>query len=334
MTNHNGFYTVLPIWGDIIPYNSTRSKLDDMKIDYDADYQKNQVKFALLISHYTTKLHFDRQKVIDTTTYLNSIKTGFVEETYTDVPGLVPFPVEGSDKAVIIIPGGGFTFTGDLTAPDQEETDKLAKRLNDRGISAFCLDYRFNPYKFPVPFLDLQRAVRWLKFHAADYGLDPNKIGLLGGSAGGYMVQGYLNLFKSTNMFPAGYEPDDIDNMPDDVCNGCMFYPALSLKKNYGCLYSTQPKEVLKDRKARKLVLEDTDLIHRITDTSTPLFLAHGTKDSLVDFKGSREFVENYKAAGGSIRYVEVEGANHIFTNKPEFLYAYDAYLDWVTDKF
>lgn len=332
--NRNGTYTEIPIWGDVIPGNSARSKLDDMQIDYNADYQKNQVKFALLISHYTTNLHFSRQKVIDTTTWLNCLQPGLFEETYTDVPGLVPFPVEGSDKAVIIIPGGGFTFTGDLTAPDQEETDKLAKRLNERGISAFCLDYRFNPYKFPIPFLDLQRAVRWLKFHADDYGIDPDKIGLLGGSAGGYMVQSYLNLFRGTNMFPTDYVPDEIDNMSEDICNGCMFYPALNLKKNYGCLYAIYPKEALKTRKQQKQILEDTDLIHRITDTSTPLFLAHGTKDSLVDYHGSREFVENYKAAGGSIKYVEVEGANHIFTNKPEFLYAYDEYLDWVADKF
>ncbi len=332
--NRNGTYKEIPIWGDVIPGNSSRSKLDDMQIDYDADYQKNQVKFALLISHYTTKLHFSRQKSIDTTTWLNCLKPGLFEETYTDVPGLVPFPVEGSDKAVIIIPGGGFTFTGDLTAPDQEETDKLAKRLNKRGISAFCLDYRFNPYKFPIPFLDLQRAVRWLKYHAADYGIDPDKIGLLGGSAGGYMVDGYLQLFQGLNHFPADYVPDDVDAMPDDVCNGGMFYPALSLKKNYGCLYATFPQEAIKTRKQRRQILEDTDLIHRITTTKVPLFLAHGTKDSLVDHKGSREFVKNYRAAGGSIKYVEVEGANHIFTNKPEFLYAYDEYLDWVVDKF
>ena len=330
----NGTYKELPIWGDVIPGNSERSKLDDMKIDFDADPQKNQLKFAILISKYTTKLHFDRQKVVDTTTWLNCIKPGLFEETYTDVPGLIPFPVEGSDKAVIIIPGGGFTFTGDLTAPDQEETDKLAKRLNDRGISAFCLDYRFNPYKIPIPFLDLQRAVRWLKFHSADYGLDPNKIGLLGGSAGGYMVDAYIQLYQGQDNFPAGYVPDEVDAMPDDVCNGCMFYPALSLKNNYGCLYATYPKDAIKTHKQRKQILEDTDLIHRITTTKVPLFLAHGTKDSLVDYKGSREFVKNYKAAGGSIQYVEVEGANHIFTNKPEFLYAYDEYLDWVVDKF
>ena len=329
-----GTYSVTPIWGDVIPGNSSRSKLDDMTIDYDADPQKNQLKFALYIGKYTGKWYFDRKKNIDTTTWLNAIKPGLVEETYTDVPAIVPFLCEGADRAVIIIPGGGFAFTGDATAKDQEESDKLAKRLNDRGISAFILDYRFNPYKFPFPLLDLQRAIRYVRYHAQEYGLNPNKIGLLGGSAGGYMVAGFLNLPAGTNQFPLGYVPDEVDAVDDSVCNGGMFYPALSLKWNMGCLYTTAPLEVIRDRKLRREFIERTDLSNRIVDTKTPQFIAHGNKDMLVDHKGSRLYVKNLEAAGGDIRYIEVEGANHIFTNHPEYAWVFDEYLTWLDEHF
>ncbi|MBR5753366.1 MAG: alpha/beta hydrolase, partial [Clostridia bacterium] len=173
-----GTYSVTPIWGDVIPGNSSRSKLDDMTIDFDADPQKNQIKFALLIGKYLGSVFFDRKKVIDTATWCNCMEPGYCEQTYTDVPGIVPFLCEGSDRAVILIPGGGYAFTGDLTAKDQEETDKLARRLNEHGISAFCLDYRYNPYRVPSPLLDVQRAVRFIRFHAEEYGLDPKKIAL------------------------------------------------------------------------------------------------------------------------------------------------------------
>lgn len=329
-----GTYAFTPIWGDVIPGNCERSKLDDMKIDYDIEYQKNQIRFALLIGKYSGKLNFDRQKVVDTTTWLNSIKPGIVEETYTDVPGIVPFLKEGADRAVIVIPGGGFTFSTDPTAANQEETDKLAKKLNDRGISAFVLDYRFNPYKFPIPLLDLQRAIRFIRFHAKEYRLDPNKIAIMGGSAGGYMVAAHLNLAQGQDLFPEGYVPDAIDAVDDHVANGGMFYPAISLNWNIGCLYSTAPRDVIKDRKRRNEFLARADLPNHISDAKTPLFLAHGTKDMLVSHKGSRLFVKKYRKAGGDIRYVEVEGANHIFTNKPEFLYAYDEYLTWLDKHF
>ena len=155
------------------------------------------------------------QEEIDTLTWLKDIKPGISAETYTDVPAIVPFPVEGSDRAVIIIPGGGYVYTGDITEPNTAETDLLAKQFNERGISAFVLGYRCNPYKMPIPLLDMQRAVRWLRFHSEDYGFDPDKIALFGGSAGGYQAAGFLNLLQGKNQFPEDYTPDEIDMVKD-----------------------------------------------------------------------------------------------------------------------
>ena len=329
-----GTYERTPIWGDVIPGNSTRSKLEDMTIDFDADPQKNQIKFALLIGKYLGSVFFDRKKVIDTATWCNCMEPGYCEQTYTDVPGIVPFLCEGSDRAVILIPGGGYAFTGDLTAKDQEETDKLARRLNEHGISAFCLDYRYNPYRFPIPLLDVQRAVRLIRFHAEEYGLDPKKIALMGGSAGGYQVAGFLNLLQGTNQFPVGYEPDEVDAVDDAVCNGGMFYPAVTLKHNKGILYATFPEEAFQTWKRRRETLDSTDLPSHIIDTKTPQFIAHGTKDMLVTHKTSRQYVKAMEAAGAPIRYIEVEGANHIFTNKPEYNWVFEEYLTWLDEHF
>ena len=325
-----GTYERVPIWGEVIPGNSERSKLGDMTIDDKADPQKNQIKFALLIGKYVGTLFFSRKKVIDTATWFNGMEPGYCEKTYTDVPSIVPFLCKGSDRAVLLIPGGGYAFTGDVTAKDQEETDKLAKRLNDRGISAFVLDYRYNPYRFPIPLLDVQRAIRFIRYHAKEYGLDPRKIALMGGSAGGYQVAGFLNLLQGTNQFPVGYEPDEVDAVDDSVANGGMFYPALTLKHNKGILYATFPEEAFRKFKDRKAILDQTDLPSHIVDVKTPQFIAHGTKDMLVTHKTSRQYVKAMEASGAPIKYIEVEGANHIFTNKPEYAWVFDEYLTWL----
>ena len=319
------------IWGQTIPFNSDKSKLDDMKIKKIKNEQKQQLKSILAISRIGGNIYFDRQADVDTLTYLRCIKPGIVESTYTDVPSIVHYPAEGSNIGVVVIPGGGFAMSDD-PASEGEETSKIARRLNERGINAFVLGYRVNPYKFPVPFYDLQRAIKYIKVNASKFGIDPEKIGLVGFSAGGYTVGAFLNIFRGKDNLPEEYARDMIDNTDDSVKCAGMFYPAVSVKKNLGVLFAAADNEIIKNRKVRKEQIEKYELADHINSVDVPQFIAQGTKDLLVDYRQAKNYAESVKKHGGNSTYVEVPGANHIFTNKEEYAYAFDMFMDWVLD--
>ena len=102
--------------------------------------------------------------------------------TDEDRPALTTYLVEGSKGAVIVCPGGGYGVRA------EHEGRPIAEWLNGIGISAFVLRYRVAPYRHPNPLLDAQRAIRYVRLHAAEWGLDEGRIGILGFSAGGHLA--------------------------------------------------------------------------------------------------------------------------------------------------
>lgn len=120
-------------------------------------------------------------------------------------PYLVPYIVEGADKCVIVCPGGAYAFKAD------HEGGPIAEALNARGISAFVLMYRVAPYRHPVPLGDAQRAVRYARANAAKYGYSPDKIAILGFSAGGHLACAASNIFD-------GGDPDAEDPIDRVSC--------------------------------------------------------------------------------------------------------------------
>jgi acetyl esterase/lipase len=109
----------------------------------------------------------------------------FINELEDEVPYLVAFPVAGATRApaLLLLPGGGYSFRS-------ERLDGLtiAAWFAERGIASFVLNYRVDPYRYPVPLLDAERAMRWLRAHAAALGIDPARIGVFGSSAGGHLA--------------------------------------------------------------------------------------------------------------------------------------------------
>lgn len=109
----------------------------------------------------------------------------FINELEDEVPYLVAFPVAGATRApaLLLLPGGGYSFRS-------ERLDGLtiAAWFAERGIASFVLNYRVDPYRYPVPLLDAERAMRWLRAHAAALGIDAGRIGVFGSSAGGHLA--------------------------------------------------------------------------------------------------------------------------------------------------
>ena len=128
---------------------------------------------------------------------------GSLGEAEKDTPTLTPFWPEAekaTGAAVIVFPGGGYRNL----AP--HEGAPFAKWLNSQGIAAFVLKYRLNPdgYKVPTIYLDAARAIRTVRSHAGDWGLDPKRVGVIGSSAGGHLAA------MTVTQFDAG-KADDAD---------------------------------------------------------------------------------------------------------------------------
>ena len=120
-----------------------------------------------------------------------------------EVPVLEYYRAENrkSDGCVVIYPGGGYAGR----AP--HEGKGYAEFFNSIGMDAFVCEYRVTPHYFPLPLLDARRAVRYVRHHAAEYGLDPAKVAVMGSSAGGHLAA-----LVSTYTAPIDFENlDDVD---------------------------------------------------------------------------------------------------------------------------
>ena len=132
--------------------------------------------------------------------------------------------VQTSDACVVVCPGGAYRNL------DKKEGDWVAQFFASNGIPAVVLRYRVprreGQPKHLAPQQDAQRCVRFVRAHAGEWGIDPEKIGILGFSAGGH-----LTLMTATSSLTDSYEPvDEIDKLSASVAFAVPIYPAYVLE--------------------------------------------------------------------------------------------------------
>lgn len=312
----------IKIWGNNVAGNSTKSKLDDMNINYDV---KNKflakLKFfeSLVVSKYK-----DVEQIMDTFTYLYEIKNGYEKKTYEDEPYLIPYLVNDSDKAVIIVPGGGFAYKS--IDEDEHEGKKVAEELNRNNINVFVLHYRSNPYEYPIPYLDLQRAIRYLRFYSSNYGINKNKISLIGYSAGGNIVGTFINVIQGYNFFPADYILDDIDNIDDYVETCAMVYPLFSFEDNIPLLFCLFNANDVRNEQKRSELLQKTDISNCFSSNKVKQLIIYGVFDLIV----STYEIEKY------IKHVPVQNITAIKLGRGHGMkkkFYIKQYLNWLNEK-
>jgi len=205
-----------------------------------------------------------------------------------DKPMLRMFPAPDSNRngaAVIICPGGGYVG---LTM-GYEGTD-VAKWFNTFGVSAFVLRYRLSPYHHPIEMNDAKRAMRTIRYYAASYGIDTNRIGIMGFSAGGHLAS------TVGTHFDTG-APNDLDpiehnkSRPDFMV---LIYPVITLSGPYA---HTGSRDALLGTPANAAQVDSLSSQKWVTAQTPQTFLAHGDADNTVPIQNSRMFDSACKAS-------------------------------------
>src|SRR5437016_594166 len=188
-----------------------------------------------------------------------------------DQPSLAPYvvpPGRGTGTAVVVCPGGGYR----ALAMDHEG-DQVARWLNSLGVSAFVLKYRLGPkYHHPVELSDAQRAIRTVRYKAGEYRVSPDRIGIMGFSAGGHLASTAGTHFDGGNA--GATDPiDRIGCRPDFLVLG---YPVISFTTPY--THKGSLLNLLGENPDPKLV-ESLSNELQVTAGTPPTFLFHTTAD-------------------------------------------------------
>jgi acetyl esterase/lipase len=149
---------------------------------------------------------------------------GAVGDEPADKPNLTVYPApadKANGAAIVICPGGGYAGL----AVDHEGK-QIAEWMNSLGVSAFVLRYRLGPrYHHPAPLQDVQRAIRIVRARAAEWKIDPQRIGVIGFSAGGHLASTVATHFDGGNP-SAGHPVDRAGCRPDFAI---LCYPVVSM---------------------------------------------------------------------------------------------------------
>ncbi len=206
-----------------------------------------------------------------------------------DKPSLTLYPATGPAKiptGVVVCPGGGYAHL----AMDHEGV-QIAAWLNNLGISAYVLKYRLGPkYHYPIELWDAQRAIRYVRSHAVDFGIHPDRIGIWGFSAGGHLASTVATHFASSDG-----EADPIDRQSDRPDFAILSYPVITMLEPYVHLGSR--RNLLGDKPDPALVqLLSNEL--QVTTRTPPTFLFHTTEDQVVPVENSVNYYLALRKAG------------------------------------
>ena len=245
-----------------------------------------------------------------------NVERGVVYGVVAGVPLLLDvyrsLPHEEPRPAVVLIHGGGM-WTG-----SRAHMEHPAQQLTRAGYVAFSVDYRLvdaadtSPitrgpirHRWPAQLDDVQRAVRWVRAHATEYGIDPMRVGAFGWSAGGQLAALLGTRDTRDADAPLASYPSRVACVVDlagDVDLGAYTQPPAL--QEVIALLGGSPQEVPERYR-------DASPLSWIDGRTTPFLVVHGDQDDVVPIEQSWRLVAALRAAGVKVQYVELAGAGH-----------------------
>jgi len=222
--------------------------------------------------------------------------------------------------AMVVYCGGGYGAV--CIGP---EGMPMAKFLNGNGIAVFMVSYRCRPYQHPVPFWDVQRAIRVVRHQAKRFDVKPDRIGIMGFSAGGHVTSTLSVHYNET----FGRDPvDAIDKVSARAYFSCLIYPVISMRKEI--THGGSRRNLLGDNPPEKLVIKLSN-DEQVDKNTPPAFLVHGKPDRVVKYINSQRYHEACKKHGVPTKLILMEKGGHgpaMRNGKPSIKGASEDYAD------
>jgi alpha-L-fucosidase 2 len=226
--------------------------------------------------------------------------------------GAGPFP------AAILVHGGGW-----VAGDKQQYITYIFQPLSDAGFAWFSINYRLAPqFKFPADSDDVESAIRFVKVNAAKYKVDPNRIALIGESAGGHLVS-YVGARNQSDSRVAAVV--SMYGIHDFVAAAVQWKP---LPHELLDLFGITAVNV----QTVPLLIKASPVVY-ISKEMPPFLLMHGSKDEDVPYMQSVEMCDKMKEAGARCDLITIEGAPHGMDHwepHPEWLWYKKALVDWL----
>ncbi len=246
---------------------------------------------------------------------MNKIKlwengTPYYNESYgQEEPYVIPFeaaPVydENGNRVktgcVIVCPGGGYEFH----AP--HEGAPIADFYRERGMTSFVLSYRVSPYRYPAITEDVLRAVRFVRYHAEKYFIDPEKICVIGFSAGGHLA------CSSATQYDTGRDDgDEIDKVSSRPNAAILSYAVITLRHDFTHEGTRHNLLNGRDDEEERAMIMSGELA--VTEDTPPIFLWHTADDDCV-------LVENSLNMALALSAKHIPFELHVFPKGPHGL--------------
>lgn len=220
-----------------------------------------------------------------------------------EVPQFVLYrPAKPNGTTVVVMPGGGYVFSS-----FSNEGWPIGEWLAAHGVTAMVLKYRTSAadklgYFYPVPLLDARRAIRTARTNAKEWGTDPQKVGVIGFSAGGHLASMAATLHAEKFPAETGDAVDALSARPDFAI---LVYPVISMGKPYTHAGSVRR---LLGSQASDADMAKLNTAGQVDATTPPCLLIHAADDAAVPLQNSLDFIAACVAS-------KVAVSAHIFTS-------------------
>jgi acetyl esterase/lipase len=194
---------------------------------------------------------------------------------------MLPPEEKRSGAGVVICAGGGYSILA-----FEKEALEIGSWMNDRGIAAFCLKYRCGgePNGHPIPLEDGLRGMRLVRSRAADWGIDTDRIGIMGFSAGGHLAASISTLSDDGDK----QAEDPIERFGSRPNFSLLIYPVISMQE---ITHGGSRRQLLGEDPAEELI-ERLSCDRQVSDQTPPAFLVHATDDEAVKVANSLRYYE------------------------------------------
>lgn len=232
---------------------------------------------------------------------------------------LTPYLAENNESgmAVIVCPGGSYCWLDMET-----EGEGVARWLQSNGISAFVLRYRavgfgayfwhhriiFRGKRHPDMITDAQRALQWVREHAEEYHINPEKVGMMGFSAGGHLVMSTA-CFSDVDFLKDNGIKTEVSLKPTFVAP---IYPVVTMREPY--VHKRSRRALLSEQRQHNPTMKDSLSLERhVPADCPPVFLVNCVDDPTVEYHNSMLLDSALTANHVNHRYIQYQTGGHGF---------------------